>query len=320
MQRIAALALRIAKVDSTILITGESGVGKEVVAKLIHRESNRSDGPFIKINCGAIPRELLESELFGYESGAFTGARRQGKLGLIETASGGTLFLDEIGELPLDLQVKLLEVLQDHRFSRLGGTEAVDVDLRIVAATNVDLEDMVEQRRFRSDLYYRLNVVPIHIPPLRERHDDILPLIHQCLDDFNVRYGLARRISERALQRMLDYHWPGNVRELRNIVERVVVTAHSDHIVTDDLPRHFQGEAQSALTNPAMFGLSGRDLKTRVACFEAELVREAVQQFGTTRAAASVLGVSQATVVRKMRGTLDGLLPVSLNACKVPGP
>lgn len=305
MQRIAALALRIAKVDSTILITGESGVGKEVVAKLIHLESNRSEGPFIKINCGAIPRELLESELFGYETGAFTGARRQGKLGLIETASGGTLFLDEIGELPLDLQVKLLEVLQDHRFSRVGGTEAVDVDLRIIAATNVDLEEMVEQKRFRSDLFYRLNVVPIHIPPLRERHDDILPLIRQCLDDFNLRYGLTRRISERALQHMLDYEWPGNVRELRNIVERVVVTAHSDHITTEDLPRPFQREAQPAPIGRDEFQTTGHDLKTRVACFEAELVREAVQQFGTTRAAANILGVSQATVVRKMRGALN---------------
>jgi PAS domain S-box-containing protein len=301
MQRVAALAIRVAKVDTTILITGESGVGKEILVKLIHRESNRAGGPFIKINCGAIPRDLLESELFGYESGAFTGARRQGKVGMIETANGGTLFLDEIGELPLELQVKLLQVLQDRCFSRVGGTGTIDVDLRIIAATNVNLEEMVEQKRFRNDLYYRLNVVPIHIPPLRERHDDILPLIHLYLENFNMQYGLARRISERALQRMLDYGWPGNVRELRNIVERLVVTAPADLISAEDLPRQFQYEDATRESDSERRPEHEADFKTRVARFEAKLVREAVERLGSTRAAARQLGISQATVVRKQK-------------------
>jgi PAS domain S-box-containing protein len=301
MQRVAALAIRVAKVDTTILVTGESGVGKEVVVKLIHWESNRANGPFIKINCGAIPRDLLESELFGYENGAFTGARRQGKLGLIETANGGTLFLDEIGELPLELQVKLLQVLQDRCFSRVGGTGTIEVDLRIIAATNVDLEEMVELKRFRNDLYYRLNVVPIHIPPLRDRHDDILPLIHLYLKNFNMQYGLARRLSERALQRMLDYGWPGNVRELRNIVERLVVTAPADLISEEDLPRQFQCEDAIRESDPDQPPADEADFRTRVARFEAKLVGEAVERLGSTRAAARHLGISQATVVRKQK-------------------
>lgn len=297
-QRIAALAIRVAKVDTTILISGESGVGKEVLVKLIHSKSNRADGPLIKINCGAIPHDLLESELFGYESGAFTGAKRQGKLGLVEMANGGTLFLDEIGELSLELQVKLLQVLQDRRFSRVGGTDTIEVNVRIVAATNVDLEEMVQQKRFRSDLYYRLNVVPIHIPPLRERHEDILPLIQLYLKTFNTQYGLERRISERALRRMLDYDWPGNVRELRNIIERLVVTATGDLISAEDLPLPLQDSETGPRS--AHGGLeSGADFKTQVARFEADLVRKTVEELGSTRAAAKHLGISQATVVRK---------------------
>lgn len=293
MQRIATLAMRVAKVDTTILITGESGVGKEVVAKLMHRESNRSHGPFIKINCGAIPRDLLESELFGYESGAFTGAHRQGKVGLIETASGGTLFLDEIGELPLELQVKLLQVLQDRSFSRVGGTRTIEADLRIIAATNVDLETMVEQKRFRNDLYYRLNVVPITIPPLKDRREDIFPLIYRYLDDFNAQYGLSKRLSERALQLLLAYGWPGNVRELRNIIERLVVTSPHDLVASEELPQQIR-------TVPDRFEEPELDYRARVARFEARLVREAVEKYGTTRAAASHLNISQATAVRKL--------------------
>lgn len=294
MQRIAALVMRVAKVDTTLLITGESGVGKEVVAKLVHRQSSRCDGPFIKINCGAIPRELLESELFGYESGAFTGAHRQGKIGLIETANAGTLFLDEIGELPLDLQVKLLQVIQDRAFSRVGGTRTIEVDLRFIAATNIDLEDMIDKKRFRSDLYYRLNVVPFDIPPLRERQDDVFPLVHRCLEDFNSQYGLSKRISEPALQYLLAYNWPGNVRELRNIVERMVVTSPSDLIGVEDLPHQLRSES-TRLEEPRL------DYKTRVARFEASLIQEAVAKYGTTRAAAKQLNISQSTAVRKLR-------------------
>lgn len=293
MQRIAALAIRVARVDTTILLTGESGVGKEVLAKLIHRESNRATGPFIKINCGAIPRDLLESELFGYEGGAFTGANRQGKIGLIETASGGTLFLDEIGELPLDLQVKLLQMLQDHSFSRVGGRETITVDLRVIAATNVDLETMVEQKLFRHDLYYRLNVVPINIPPLKERREDIFPLVQLYIDEFNTRHGLEKRLSEQALQCLLDYPWPGNARELRNIAERLVVTSANPLISTSDLPRQLR-------PSPEQLEDHESDYRTRVARFEARLVQEAIDRYGTTRAAAAHLNISQATVVRKL--------------------
>lgn len=221
MRAIADLAMRVAKVDSTVLVTGESGTGKEVITRLIHRESARAAGPFIKINCGALPRDLLESELFGYEPGAFTGAQRQGKHGLVELASGGTLFLDEIGELPLDLQVKLLTVLQDRELVRLGGTKPIAVDVRVVAATNRDLSAMVAEREFRSDLFYRLNVVPIRIPPLAERRDDILPLVARFVDEFNAQYGLHKRLAERVLGRLRGSAWPGNVRELRNFAERL---------------------------------------------------------------------------------------------------
>ena len=295
MKRIAALSARVAKVDTTILITGESGVGKEVIARFVHRESHRVSGPFIKINCGAIPRELLESELFGYESGAFTGALRQGKVGLVETASGGTLFLDEVGELPLDLQVKILQVLQDRSFSRVGGTRSIEVDLRIIAATNVDLEAMVERRLFRSDLYYRLNVVRIAIPPLKSRREDVLPLIRQYLDEFNSRYGFEKRISESALGHLLEYNWPGNVRELRNIIERLVVTTADALIDADDLPSQI-------LPAPDRSEEEGLDYRQRVARFESRLIERALKKYGTTRSVAARLNISQSTVVRKLNG------------------
>lgn len=293
MQQLYSLAVRVAKVDTAVLVSGESGVGKEVLARQIHRHSQRSTGPFIKINCGAIPRELLESELFGYEGGAFTGAHKQGKVGIIETANHGTLFLDEIGELPLDLQVKLLQTLQDHTLVRVGGTRTVRIDLRVVAATNRDLRDMVAKNQFRADLYYRLNVVPIHVPPLRQRTEDILPLMLQALDDLNRQYSLSKRLSGRAIDRLQAYEWPGNVRELRNIVERLVVTTPVDLIDVDDLPEPvLQRELQTR---------EGMGFADKVARFEAQLVREAVRQHGSTRSAARALNISQSTVVRKLQ-------------------
>jgi PAS domain S-box-containing protein len=294
MQQVGMLAMKVAKVDTTVLITGESGVGKEVMARLIHTESSRSEGPFVKINCGAIPRELLESELFGYDAGAFTGAQRQGKIGMIEVANHGTLFLDEIGELPLDLQVKLLQVLQDKTLVRLGSTRSIAVSVRIVAATNRDLQAMVDSRQFRSDLFYRLNVVPLHVPPLRERREDILPLVQHFLDELNGQYNLAKRFSEQALAALLDYSWPGNVRELHNMIERLVVTTPDSLIRTDYLPSQLclsRNEDQDAAS----------DLRARTARFERELVLEAVERFGSTRAAAKHLKISQSSVVRRMR-------------------
>ncbi|MFC7289655.1 AAA family ATPase [Herminiimonas sp. KBW02] len=294
MQQITALAQKVAKVNATVLITGESGAGKEVLTRLIHKESAHHKGPFVKINCGAIPRDLLESELFGYEAGAFTGAQRQGKVGMIEVADKGTLFLDEIGELPLDLQVKLLQVLQDRTLTRLGGTRPIHVDVRVVAATNRDLQVMVDARQFRSDLFYRLNVVPLHVPPLRERREDILPLIQHFLDELNAQYDFDKRLSEQALAALLDYDWPGNVRELRNMVERLVVTAPESLIRSDSLP---------TLLRPTELegDMANLDIKARSAHFERKIVQEAVERYGSTRAAAKHLQISQSTVVRRLK-------------------
>lgn len=294
MREIATVAMRVAKVNTTVLITGESGVGKEVLARLIHQESPRKDNLFVKINCGAIPRDLLESELFGYQAGAFTGAQRQGKMGLFEVANNGTLFLDEIGELSLDLQVKLLQVLQDKTLVRLGSTRLIQVDVRVIAATNRDLQEMVHQRSFRSDLFYRLNVVPLQVPPLRDRKEDILPLVQQFLDELNQQYGLKKAFSEQALAALHDYQWPGNVRELHNMIERLVVTTPDALIRVDSLPASLVGFAvQSEHASVSM--------KARADEFERKLVREAVQNFGSTRAAAKHLNISQSTVVRRMK-------------------
>lgn len=290
MQAVTELALRVAKVDTTVLITGESGAGKDVLAQLIHRDSGRCGGPFIKVNCGAIPRDLVESELFGYEGGAFTGALKNGKVGIIERANHGTLFLDEIGELPLDAQVKLLQVLQDRVLVRVGGAGSIPVDLRIVAATNRDLRLMVDEKAFRKDLYYRLNVVPISMPPLRQRKEDILPLIGHYLAEFNQQYRLKKTMSDATLAVLQAYGWPGNVRELRNLVERLVVTTLGDTIEVQDLPEEAAPIAAGALNH-----------RGRVARFEEDLVSAALHQFGSTRAAARHLGISQSTVVRKLK-------------------
>ncbi len=293
MQRVAELALRVARVDTTVLITGESGVGKEVITRLIHTESLRAKGPFIKINCGALPRELLESELFGYEGGAFTGAQRQGKLGLIELAAGGTLFLDEIGEMPPDLQVKLLAVLQDRSFMRLGGTRAIHADIRVIAATHRDLKQMMQERSFRSDLYYRLNVVPLHVPALAQRREDILPLVRQFVQEFELQHGLDRRLSEQVLRRLLDYSWPGNVRELRNVIERLIVTSPQTVVAPADL--------EDVLPEAPEPSSARGGLRQRIERFERTLVQETMRAHGSTRAAAAELGISQSSVVRKLK-------------------
>jgi PAS domain S-box-containing protein len=292
MQRLLDLAVRVAKSDATVLLSGESGVGKEVLARLIHKESHRSKSPFIKINCGAIPRELIEAELFGYESGAFTGASRKGKLGLIELANEGSLFLDEVGELPLDMQVKLLHVLQDRVLTRVGGTKPLPVDMRVIAATNRDLGQLVSENMFRSDLFYRLNVVPLEIPPLRQRRDDILVLLQHSLNEFNAKYGTTRRLAPVTAKALIDYAWPGNVRELRNVVERLVVTATSDVIELEALP-----SPPPVSTVPR---LSGPSLKEQLRAEEQAVIEETVRRLGNTRAAAAELGLSQSSIVRKL--------------------
>ncbi|QRG10160.1 sigma 54-interacting transcriptional regulator [Xanthobacter autotrophicus] len=291
-RRIADLLRRVAGSDATVLLTGESGVGKEVFARFVHRESARSKAPFIKINCGALPRDLIESELFGYEAGAFTGAQRGGKPGMIEMANTGTLFLDEIGELPLDMQVKLLHVLQDRIIARLGATRSIPLDIRVVAATNRDLAKAVETGAFRGDLFYRLNVVPVVVPPLRERRDDILPLLRQALASFNAQYCTAKQLSHAAARTLVAHDWPGNIRELRNMVERLVVTVSHDVIDVGDL----------AIPAAAPRGAGGASLEEQVRRFEMALIEDALRRCITTRAAARDLRVSQSTIVRKLKG------------------
>lgn len=298
MENILQLAAKIADVDSTVLILGESGVGKEVIARFIHKRSHRDKGPFVKINCGAIPETLLESELFGYETGAFTGAKRQGKPGLIEMANEGTLFLDEIGELPLNLQVKLLQVLQEHRLVRIGGIKPITVNIRVIAATNRDIENMVKKGEFREDLFYRLNVVPITIPPLRERRDDIIPLIYHFLEEYNRKYDKAKKISAEAKDILIKYNWPGNVRELENTVERLVVTVEEDVILPHHLPENLK-EINIPLKVVNVDGII--PLKDAVEMVERQLLHKAVEQCNSTYDIAKILGVNQSTVVRKIQ-------------------
>lgn len=220
----------IAKTDSTIVLLGESGTGKEVMARFIHRNSKRASEVFIPVNCAAIPPQLMEAEFFGYVKGAFTGASNHGKPGLFEIASNGTLFLDEIGELPLEMQSKLLRVLETGQVQRLGSTETQQLDFRLITATNRDLRKEVEQNKFRSDLYYRINVIPIHLPPLRSRLEDIHALAKKFLGEFNKKYGFNKKFTEETKEELLLYDWPGNVRELRNVIERLVITSSSNEI------------------------------------------------------------------------------------------
>jgi PAS domain S-box-containing protein len=287
------LAFHVAHVDSTVLILGESGVGKELIAQLIHRASKRSKEPFIKINCGAIPTNLLESEFFGYEPGAFTGALREGKPGLFELAQGGTLFLDEVGEIPLDLQVKILRTLQDKEITRVGGKKNISLDVRIVAATNRDLEKMMQENTFREDLYYRLNVVPIVLPPLRNRKEDILPLINDFLAKFQLQYGYQKWIHPDVMERLLNYDWPGNIRELENTIERLVVTSRGECI----LPENLAGI-------PAASADPGKQLKTSLKrtleSSEKKIIADVYRNVKSTRKAAVLLGISQSSLVKKL--------------------
>ncbi len=285
---------KVAKVNMAVLLTGETGVGKEEIAKYIHRNSNRSENLFIKINCGAIPENLIESELFGYEHGAFTGASQRGKAGLFEVAHRGSIFLDEIGELQLDMQVKLLRVLESKQVTRIGGTKPIDVDIRVIAATNRDLEQMVEQGLFRQDLYYRLHVVPIMIPPLRNRKDDIIPLTQLFVTSMNKRLNANKTFSNGAYQILLNYHWPGNVRELRNIVENAMVMSESDVIGVDDLLINKANKTRYDIRDNV-------NLAAILEKIEHEYMEEAYSKYGNVRDAATSLGMSHPTYIRKRK-------------------
>jgi PAS domain S-box-containing protein len=296
-QRLLEKVLQIAKVDSTVLITGESGVGKEVIAEILFNSGSRADKPFVKINCGAIPEALLESELFGYEPGAFTGAGKRGKSGMLEIANRGTVFLDEIGTLPLLLQVKLLRVLQGQEIMRVGGVAPRKIDVRIIAATNKDLAEMVKAGDFRLDLYYRLNVVPIFVPPLRDRKEDIPALLHYFLGKYNTKYKLSKSFGASAVKQMLNYSWPGNVRELENMVERFVVTSKGDTI--ENLSNEALVESNVTWLEPEGISFS-QNYKDIVNDYETVLLRKALERYGTTRKMSAALGIDQSTIVKKM--------------------
>ncbi len=292
-------ALQVASSDSTVLITGESGTGKELLARSIHGASHRKDFPFISINCGGIPEMLLESELFGYEKGAFTGANPSGKLGKFEIANRGTVFLDEIGDMPLHLQVKLLSAIQNRQVDRIGGADPIPIDVRIIAATNKNLEAMIEAREFREDLYFRLNVIPLRIPPLRERPADILPLLRFALDKFSARLGKSLRgFSEEAEAALLAYGWPGNVRELENAVEFAVNMESGNRITTANLPDRIRQDKSIANSG------SG-SLKERTQRFQEEVIRQVLSETGGSltgkREAARQLGISESTLYRRLR-------------------
>lgn len=292
---IKALAMRIAQVDSTVLIQGESGVGKEMVAEMVHENGKRKGKPFIKINCASIPEALLEAELFGYTPGSFTGASKKGKAGLFEAADNGSIFMDEVGEMSLPLQSKLLRVIQEKEITRIGDTRPITVNVRIIAATNRDLEKMVQEKTFRKDLFFRLNVVPIHIPPLRERSEAIVPLIRHFLAKYNKRFEFAKQIDREAVDILTAHPWPGNVRELENVIERLVVITPGELICAADIPDSIRNPDG----NGGLPSLTGKPLKELLEEVEARAIQEALKTHGTTRKAAEALGINQSTVVRK---------------------
>ena len=297
--QVVELARRAATFDgATVLILGESGTGKEVISELIVNTSPRKDKPYLQINCGAIPENLIESELFGYEKGAFTGADAKGRKGLFEAANGGTVFLDEIGDLPLHMQVKLLRVLQQRRIVRVGGTETVNLDVRIIAATNKDLKQMVNEGRFREDLYYRLNVVPIEIPPLRDRKEDILPLVNHFLTVANRKYHTNKSIYSDTIDVLESYSWPGNVRELENLMENLVITTPGDIIRRENLSERlkFSTEDHGFTEDTEVI-----TLKETVERAEYMAIQKAIRQCGSIRKAAVALGVDPSTIVRKQQ-------------------
>jgi len=286
-------ATRIAAYPSTVLIQGETGVGKEVVANWIHQHSPRANMPFIKINAGAIPESLIESELFGYERGAFTGAKNEGNPGLFELANKGTLLLDEIGELSPSLQVKLLRVLQEQEIRRVGGSWSKAINVRVIASTNRDLRQLVLEGRFREDLYYRFNVAYLHVPPLHEHPGDILPLLDYYLERICQEFKITRKLTPETLQILLQHDYPGNVRELRNLVEGVCIMTDEEWITPETLPPHIRGQVSQPI-NPL-------SLHAHIEVTERKVIMEALKAEASIRQAAKRLEISHATLLRKMQ-------------------
>lgn len=302
MQRIFERMQRIIKTDSTVLILGESGTGKELVARALHHNGRRSGRPFIAVNCGAIPETLLESELFGYTKGAFTGAVRD-KIGKFEAANHGTIFLDEIGTMPMHLQSKLLRVLQEQEVERVGATKPIKLDVRVISATNADLEEQVRQGSFREDLYYRLNVIPLPLPPLRERREDLLPLVSHFLDKFcHLMNRPVMTLSKPALDALERYRWPGNVRELENVVERMVALTEQDLIVPDNLPAEITEMAGRPKGVCLDLSPDGIDMPAAIEDLERKMICKALQMSDGVKAkAAALLGLNRTTLVEKMK-------------------
>ncbi|MEC1522742.1 sigma 54-interacting transcriptional regulator [Neobacillus niacini] len=292
---VITLAKKVAKTDAPVLITGESGVGKELFAQAIHNASARSAGPFFDLNCGAIPSALFESELFGYEKGAFTGAIKEGKLGKIATAEGGTLFLDEIGELPLELQVKLLRVLQEKQYYRVGGNKPIPVDVRIISATNQDLEEMVENGGFREDLYYRLNVVSISIPPLRDRIEDLPELVQMFLKEYSIKYQKpVPEIAPEVMVTLMHSPWNGNIRQLKNTMERMMILSDDDNKITSfQLPKELFKSTQQPQVNILREELVEDE--------PSKIIHALTKTYGNKSAAAKMLGMSRVTLYSKMK-------------------
>ena len=297
---------KVADSDSTVLIEGESGTGKELIARMLHFNSMRRDRPLVPVNCGAIPETLLESELFGHEKGAFTGAAHT-RLGRFELAHGGTIFLDEVGEMSLPLQVKLLRVLQERCFERVGGTRTINVDVRIIAATNQDLAQAVQERRFRQDLYYRLHVIPIHIPPLRDRRSDIPLLVNHFIAQFNqLRRTEILGMEPDALARMTEEEWPGNIRELENMIERLAVLKRKGWITAADLPdsplKMTTTKTNETPEHFIRFSDDGINLTKELEHYENRLIGEALRKAnGITSRAAQLLQVNRTTLVEKLK-------------------
>lgn len=302
MKAVMERALRVAESDSTVILYGESGSGKEVMAKYIHANSSRRDEVFIPINCSAIPKELLESEMFGYSKGAFTGGNREGNIGLFEFANNGTIFLDEIGDCPLELQTKLLRVLENGEIRRVGSNKIITTNARIIAATNRNLQELVHEGKFRADLYYRLNVIPITLPPLRERVDDIEPLARRFAEEYNKKYHLARILSPQLIHTMLHYAWPGNVRELKNCIERMIITADSDIIDAEAFPYHNPTQTTAACRRAEARPYDRfSSYEDAMAAFERDYFQQILESYGwDVKAAAQQTKMHISTLYRKI--------------------
>lgn len=301
MEETIKLASKVSAYDTTVLITGESGTGKEVLAKFIHNESPRKEEAFIKVNCSAIPKNLFESELFGYMEGSFTGASKEGKPGMFELADGGTILLDEIGELPLSVQSKLLRVIQEREVLRIGAEKPTSIDVRILAATNRDLEKEIEEGNFREDLFFRLNVVPINMPPLRERPEDVIELIQFFLEKLNKKYNKIITIREEAINILKSYSWPGNVRELENLVEYLFIMSPTDEIDVEQLPPRIITEQIDTNNFPNDFSNGGSKLRYMTELYEKTIIENTLKNYTSIRQASKVLGVHYSTLSRKVK-------------------